>query len=1328
MTQEPQGPDGTPGMALLAVAIAAAVGGLYLVREPLQSSRPKDVASFQFSPTEVETVDARLWQDPLQAIQSDWNRLVTLAIEEQSLPPFMAPPPTIANIREAVANQPDRLLVIGALVSGGPYANDAEDRRRSRYALIAALTEAEFVPSDSDRIGYFLSPQFAQASNQSEPNVRWERLCNATGSVATRCPLKDSVTLVGFEWFKPRRELDSSSDVRWKSVLVLWLNDSNYSTEGNPLSPIRSLLQEITRERKRSNENNTAIAFIGPFNSEFLTNIPIESSQFNPAGTILHSLQNFPEESRRLLLKLVTPVEDIEESVVRSHDSIEYTLYVIDSYLDYGLPQQAEQVLRDCLGGSIPLEECLERDPIGNIVDSDPNWRNAVVYMLDGYYDPDPNEVDFLVQDSIENTLYMIDSYLDYGLPQQAEQVLRDCLGESIPLEECLERDPIGSIVDSDPIWKITVFFMINGYAATTYPEDTAAEIRSIANGTSWIQSLLLAAHYYLDYGLPLPKDREMLRACLVTAPSAEEAQHRSAITACLRTQLQTEDSDPEWHSTVVDNWLASNAQNVNYWASSDPQAVALDSSESHPPIPLHVISPRSTVPLSLLLEGQLDRTKFPEDSLVWDQRVRDKLGVRSFRSVLARDDVVLQAIVKELEAQGLGCEKDIAIVSELDSNYGRAMQRIVDKAILKELDCSEGQEPTVHYFGYLGGVDGEMPLAEENSSVSNEQFQGDLQNAPEATGLFVSPSESAVGSAQMDYIRRLADDIGRHSALHGEELQAIGVFGTDIYDKQLIIQALRERLPNVRYFTTDLDARLADSEDYRWNRNLIVGSAYGLSWPANGCQAPSVNHSFEVPPFRDSYQTAFFRAVQMALNVDNGLSTIPFSPPQARVFEIGRSGAIDITPYTRPTKLPCSDETGNIPYLEPGWLQYAGGKIEMLFRIIVLLMPLVILALSSLWIGLHLPEKMPARAAHETVLRYALGSTLFIGFILLGWNKQWQEPLLLLEGISAVPTLVLHLTAIFYAVAIVIIAQGRITQSNTDVADQFNLDASGQGPEGRKDLIQLYRNPSKISLMTWTREIAENRSMSKATSVREIWQRYRTLGSWNARLARALPWAVFWTAVVLFLISLDPTPLLARHIGALIESIRVATLFTTLITVCLCTDALRLGQVFIQALTATDIDGWSKFSKYDDILKRRWLTMQLIVAHTKCVSPLIVLPFVLVFLLLLARSTIFDGWPWTPRLIAVYAGFSSYLLARAFLFQRSANQGREDILNDLDMHRRTLTGDEPELKRTEILMDEIRSIHSGAFVPWTRHPILQSVAVPSGGVGLIALLEVIFL
>ena len=61
-------------------------------------------------------------------------------------------------------------------------------------------------------------------------------------------------------------------------------------------------------------------------------------------------------------------------------------------------------------------------------------------------------------------------------------------------------------------------------------------------------------------------------------------------------------------------------------------------------------------------------------------------------------------------------------------------------------------------------------------------------------------------------------------------EIKAIGVVGTDFYDKYLVLQALRQRFPDVIFFTTDLDARFLHPDNFKWTRNLIVASNFGLS------------------------------------------------------------------------------------------------------------------------------------------------------------------------------------------------------------------------------------------------------------------------------------------------------------------------------------------------------------------------------------------------------------------------------------------------------------------------------------------------------------------
>ena len=72
---------------------------------------------------------------------------------------------------------------------------------------------------------------------------------------------------------------------------------------------------------------------------------------------------------------------------------------------------------------------------------------------------------------------------------------------------------------------------------------------------------------------------------------------------------------------------------------------------------------------------------------------------------------------------------------------------------------------------------------------------------------------ERADGRSQYDYLRRLGEHLialdsrKRQAGSHG--VTAIGVLGSDTYDKLLVLDALREHFPRAVFFTADLDARL---------------------------------------------------------------------------------------------------------------------------------------------------------------------------------------------------------------------------------------------------------------------------------------------------------------------------------------------------------------------------------------------------------------------------------------------------------------------------------------------------------------------------------------
>jgi hypothetical protein len=143
-----------------------------------------------------------------------------------------------------------------------------------------------------------------------------------------------------------------------------------------------------------------------------------------------------------------------------------------------------------------------------------------------------------------------------------------------------------------------------------------------------------------------------------------------------------------------------------------------------------------------------------------------------------------------------------------------------------------------------------------------------------------------------------------------------------------------------------------------------------------------------------------------------------------------------------------------------------------------------------------------------------------------------------------------------------------------------------------------------------------------------------------------------------------------------------------------------------------------------------------MITYRTEVITPLIVLPFIVILLLLIARSTLFDGWEWNPPLIIIYIALSIHLLLRSFLLQREAESARDRIMMKLNRLKNDLLDEfyeedqrdlgKKHLSQIENVMDYISGLKRGAFVPWFRHPMVQAILVPFGGLGTLAILEAI--
>jgi hypothetical protein len=266
-----------------------------------------------------------------------------------------------------------------------------------------------------------------------------------------------------------------------------------------------------------------------------------------------------------------------------------------------------------------------------------------------------------------------------------------------------------------------------------------------------------------------------------------------------------------------------------------------------------------------------------------------------------AGDDAQLVAdLLDELDARGVlssweGGDRCV-IIRERETFFGRQIGDAFKRAFK---DRGVGGD-SISFLGYERGLDGEIPSAAPRAGAAAEVKPGaspaDLTSAAGAM-LGARSRERAESRSQIDYFRRAAGILDAES-----RVRVVVIVGTDVYDKLILLRALRPVLTRSVFLTTDLDARLLHREEAAFTRNLLVASHYDLL----------LSNRSPLPPFRDTYQTAVFDATLRLLDVNEpeGLAGAAerwsiqptelqrwFLERTRAVHEVGRSSAHRLQP-----------------------------------------------------------------------------------------------------------------------------------------------------------------------------------------------------------------------------------------------------------------------------------------------------------------------------------------------------------------------------------------------------------------------------------------------
>lgn len=768
----------------------------------------------------------------------------------------------------------------------------------------------------------------------------------------------------------------------------------------------------------------------------------------------------------------------------------------------------------------------------------------------------------------------------------------------------------------------------------------------------------------------------------------------------------------------------------------------------------------------------------------------REVLEKKGIVRTIGTDDVLAVTLLWELWQRGVNreqnwpssggqgarqrnafCKDGVVLISEWDSAYARTLSHNLVESFSELCSAHVGLTPPVHRFNYLRGLDGvlasvDKPVAE--AVPKNDSHQPvDLRSQLEAV-----PTEHAEGLSQYDYLRRLTSEIDRldrDSQFAQNGIKAIGVIGMDVYDKLLILQALRPHFKGKIFFTTDLDARYLHADQKDWARNLVVASNFGLA------VHPALQQS--TLPFRDGYQTSTYLAALMALS-DEPLDYWAGQMKQwlrPQVFEIGRSEAVlmaspavdDLIAWISGSNAEgishlayaasCDDwarcEQITVP-VEPSWTLPLSQQLMLLLAFALLALWMILSSRVQHGVFMLLPGCRSSRYSptltHATTFWLILLGVIMISvFIFIQPLLQHTltqgtgEPLIWLEGVSVWPNLVIRFLGFITMLGLILVFVNRLGRQAQTITERFNLAMPSSWSLTRSRFSAMWIGPY-LDLTAFDQQGKPKAEFSSGEiEVSTLWQNYLRATRWRQMIG----WIVLSTILV-FLLSMLVFSVFGipsfPHRGELVKSLHYILIMMTASVLWL--TIFWIGYESRACIQLIEALGHGRRQWPEQLLEREenetglsrpyldhYLDFQLIVAATQRIHWLIYLPFVSILFTVIARSDLFDIMDFPLALILLVIVALLYTLHAARLLNKSAGAMRTSVVAHYEqvllrlVHPRVQAHPPISAEQINRLIERVRNTREGAFVPFTQQPALQALLLPFGGFGGAQLLDYLF-
>jgi hypothetical protein len=808
---------------------------------------------------------------------------------------------------------------------------------------------------------------------------------------------------------------------------------------------------------------------------------------------------------------------------------------------------------------------------------------------------------------------------------------------------------------------------------------------------------------------------------------------------------------------------------------------------------PIAIYSPRATAADEWLLDAggkcraTEERQALPADATLAGNLFRWSHQLVTLYRLVADDCTVTHALWTELKHRGVEQSSQIALVAERDTLFARRMGEYfggcaVSPRIGARIEhVTNSRQPLC--FTYLRGLDGLAPPAGD-ASAKGAAGKGSDSSSPSsgATGM---PSEAATGQGQLDYLRRLAtalsawvDENGCRKAVAASTppasldaaatcppkgIMAIGVLGSDVYDKLLVLQALRNAFPRVAFFTTDLDARLLDRTSLQWTRHLVVGSSLGLEL------RPELQSS--IPPFRDSYQSAMYFSTVLAMHrylkadaagaaaasAATSLSPADLSlglewTMHPHVFEMGRTQAFDLTDERQgPTECDLDKHCQSIA--APGRTSFWSGRswiVGFQLGAVAAALMLVVLwvAKGTAWF-VETVNVFTSPVANQPLRQRRIRLLLSLAALLIVSSAVWpylvtwltfgrtRLPTPIFGGASLWAAGLIEAASIVIVITLLLRGQRKLHENIEEIRTEFQILKSSD------ELIAWRTN----QLKSWWQRFRETFLFpsnylsidshsppqdSQLSPVEVLVARYLYRGHSRARLVRVMFATVLSTGALLILEQwLGKTLVGGTQLfragsaeSRWVAGISILSLLALQWLIFWVADAMFLSRSFFldmlrhqPAWPPTLVHTESRRLALREDWTTMWLNLRLIGLRTDCVASLVLYPSIVIAGLTLAALTVeFGEMGFASNPIALI-GSSALVVLAAVLLRGVAESWRHSVLRRLEDVRLALLATGPEsgaVSQLKSLISRVKNLHEGAFASYAQQPLVKAVLVPA--------------